>query len=167
MACASAAPAPDMSRWYPGDQICPRPDRCASMATKLTRVFGYVMPPIMIDAIEHCLKVYDINRLNRNQLTHFLPSAFTNSDLARLKGPRFDPQPIPDTLEDMRRVADEVILLVNYLGGIVNLINKRQVSEKPDRILPSLPDKPPLPERLWKPPPPPQGRKEQPGKGPG
>lgn len=123
------------------------------------------VPKEVAETIEHGLKLYDANRLNRNQLTHFLPAALVGSDLTRMKGPRFDPQPFPDSVGDLRRVADDLADLLEYFGKLLTIMHSRQYSQKPGGLLPPLPDKVPLPERLWKPPPPnPQGRKERPGK---
>jgi hypothetical protein len=38
------------------------------------------------------LKLYDANRINRNQLIHFAPSSLAGNDMTRLKGPRFNPE---------------------------------------------------------------------------
>jgi hypothetical protein len=105
-------------------------------------------PKPIKDAIAHGLKVYERNRINRNQLTHFLPTSLVGSDLARLKGPRFDPQPLPDDIGDLRRVADEIGGLLTYFGKLLSVIASRQYSLKLGGSFLQLPDTIPLPELL-------------------
>jgi hypothetical protein len=125
------------------------------------------LPEPVTKAILHGLKLFDANRINRNQLTHILPTALVSSDFARLKGPSFNPEPLPDDVSDLRRVADDIGRLQKYMGALLGIVASRQYSLKPGGILPPLPDPIPLPERLWKPPPAsPPKRKEPPGKGP-
>jgi hypothetical protein len=125
------------------------------------------LPEPVTTAIEHGLKLFDANRINRNQLTHFLPTALVESDFARLKGPSFDPQPLPDSVGDLRRVADDIGRLQVYFGALLGIVASRQYSLKPGGILPKLPDPIPLPEKLWKPPPPSgQGQSGGPDKAP-
>lgn len=124
------------------------------------------IPKPMSEAITHGLKLYERNRINRNQLTHFLPTALVGSDLARLKGPRFDPQPLPDNVSDLRRVADNIGDLLVYFGKLLTAVSSRQYSLKSGGVLPQLPDIIPLPDLLWTSPPPPPKHpkpKEQPG----
>jgi hypothetical protein len=109
------------------------------------------LPEPVTKTIEHGLKLFDANRINRNQLTHFLPTALVKSDFARLKGPSFDPKPLPDNVSDLRRVADDIGRLQVYLGALLSVVSTRQYSLKPGGTLPSLPELIPLPEMLWKP----------------
>jgi hypothetical protein len=140
-----------------------------AISTSITEILGKTAwPKPVADAILHGLKLYEANRINRNQLTHYLPSSFVGVDLARLKGPDFNPEPIPNDVTDLRRVADDIGRLLEYIGTIISIIYSRQYAGNANAILPPLPDTIPLPERLWKPPPPnPQGRKGSPGKAPG
>jgi hypothetical protein len=117
------------------------------------------LPEPVTKAIEHGLKLFDANRINRNQLTHFIPTALVGSDFARLKGPSFDPQPLPDDISDLRRVGDDIGRLQTYMGKLLAIVSSRQYSLKPGGVLPPLPDIIPLPDRLWKPPPPNPGER--------
>jgi hypothetical protein len=141
---------------------------CAAIRENLIKP---TIPKDVCERILNLLDVYEINRINRNQLVHFLPGAFKESDLGRMKGPRFDPQPIPDTINDIRRVANEIRAMSDQIGKLHMVIHGRSytVPGSPNALrFPLLPDRLPLPERLWKPPPPnPQGRRGQPGKSPG
>jgi hypothetical protein len=112
------------------------------------------MPQPVVDAILHGLKVYEANRLNRNQLTHFVPAVFTDEGLSRVKGPKFDPKPFLDSVDDLRRVADEIKVLIKYFDAVLAVIQTRRFSLKESGLFRSLPDIIPVPERLWKPLPP-------------
>jgi hypothetical protein len=110
------------------------------------------------DVTTFALKLYDINRINRNQLTHFTPlAAGSNVTLLRIKGPRHEPQTIPASLQDIRRIADDITTLGAFLGGVGNVLGweygKRRAPAKYQGAAPALPSRPPLPEMLWKPPP--------------
>jgi hypothetical protein len=119
-------------------------------------------PEPVVKAVEFGFKLYEANRINRNQLTHFIPAYVEGSDIARLKGPRFKPETFSDSTEDLRRVADDILELENYLSAVITNV---YAPRNPGAILPPLPGIIPLPERLWKPPPPnPPKRKEQPDK---
>lgn len=110
-------------------------------------------------AVEHCLALYDINRENRNQLTHFTIEAEQGEYvLARKSKTSIKPQSFPNTLGDLRRVADELHQLSWYISMVCcHLMTRANAAPW------SLPDKPPLPGKLWKPPPPTQSeRKRQP-----
>jgi hypothetical protein len=124
------------------------------------------LPFQLQERVEHGLKLYDANRINRNQLTHFMPAALEGSDLARLKGPTWNPEPFPDKIEDLRRVADDVGRLLDYFSALITIVYAQHLPRpKPNEaILLRLPDIIPLPERLWKPlPPNPPKPKGQPG----
>jgi hypothetical protein len=113
------------------------------------------------DAVIHGIRMYEACRINRNQLSHFLPKGLAGSDLARLKGPDFDPQPFPDSLADIRRVAEEIEALIAYLGGLFNFFRAR-FQNALRRAPTPLPAKPPLPKTLWHiPPPPPKPRRRK------
>jgi hypothetical protein len=117
------------------------------------------------------LEGYDVNRVNRNQLSHFSPvpsgsvlSVGKDLQFYRRKGPRFLADAIPSDLTSIRRVADDLVMLAAYLGAL-----NRYLHGKHEKLPPMpMPGKLPLPERLWTPPPPnPQGRKRPPGNSPG
>lgn len=113
-----------------------------------------------LDIVEHSddvkslvrdtLAVYDVNRLNRNQLTHFLPARDDSGRLKffRQKGPLLDLQPFPDDLKDIRRVAEDVEALSRHLTAVGQYF----LTKVHGAVRRPLPETPPLPERLWKPP---------------
>lgn len=107
------------------------------------------------EAVLHGIELYDICRENRNQLSHFLPSGFVGTDLARLKGADFDPQPFPDSLDDVRRVATDIAALLDYLSGLLNHFVAKNLYRWNPTEPPPLPDRLPLPTRLWSKPIPP------------
>lgn len=109
------------------------------------------------DAILHSIELYDRNRMNRNQLSHFMPSGGKDGiEFWRKKGPEIKPQPFASELKDIRRVGDEIISMQEYMTAVGNHLSALFHRQQPK----SLPEKPPLPERLWTPPPPdPKGRK--------
>lgn len=111
----------------------------------------------------HALEIYDINRINRNQLTHFLPSGSSDGlQFMRAKGPAYNPQPFPSSLADVRRVAEDLAKLSAYLAGLANWFAARTYKNYQHPPGP-LPEKPPVPDKLWKPAPPSQPkRKSQP-----
>lgn len=99
------------------------------------------------DAAVRAVAIYDVCRINRNQLSHFLPNGQVGSDLTRLKGPTFDPKPFPDSIQDIRRIAEDIEALLNYLSAVINhliALNYFPATEPPQ-----LPDKPPAPTMLW------------------
>jgi hypothetical protein len=115
------------------------------------------------EAVEHALVLYDKNRVNRNQLTHFLPTAGKEGvEFWRGKGPRLEADPIPNTVEDIRRVAAEITVARLYLGDLSNWLIARNADPVGLGGHFPLPDKPPLPERLWKPPPQDQSKRQPP-----
>lgn len=128
-------------------------------------------PDDIREAVLHGLELYDANRINRNQLTHFVPVTLEGTELARMKGPTWNPQPFSDSITDLRRVADEIGKLFDYLVEVSKVLYAHEYTKLPGYLpsdMPKLPDKLPVPKRLWTPPPPnPQGRKERPDKGPG
>lgn len=117
-------------------------------------------PPELQDAIEYALDLFDANRINRNQLTHFMPSGGQQGiELWRDKGPTIEARPFPSEVADLRRVAMDLYALRKYSGWVANWVLAVNRGFEPP---PSL-EKPPLPDRLWKPPPPNQrARKPQP-----
>ena len=110
-------------------------------------------------AILYALELYDVNRLNRNQLTHFLPLVGLDGlALFRQKGPFIWPEWFPSDLKSVRRVADELAVLANYLSDVGNYFIAKMKGTAPE----PLPERPPLPERLWKPRPQGQPKRQPP-----
>jgi hypothetical protein len=74
-----------------------------------------------------------------------------------MKGPNWNPRPFSDSVQDLRRVADDILNLFNYLVALSRILYSIDHSARPIALpeqSPPLPDKVSLPERLWKPPPP-------------
>lgn len=102
-------------------------------------------------AILHAMALHDVNRINRNQLTHFMPAKTEDGlEFWRVKGVQFNPQTVPSSTEKLRRVADDIWAFLWYLDAILRYLSAERRSQPP----PTLPEKPPVPERLWRPPPP-------------
>jgi hypothetical protein len=110
--------------------------------------------PKNVDDVFFALDLFEINRLNRNQLTHYLPAGNQSGEtefrrnkiLGGIGG-----ELIPNSVSDVRRVAEEIRALRSYLAQLHNhLTNLHYTAVYP------LPERPPLPERLLKPPPPDQ-----------
>lgn len=102
------------------------------------------------------LTLFDVNRRNRNQLTHYL---FGTTKEGRVlwnsENPSyaaiFDQQPVPSDLKSIRSVCEQLDELLIYASGIVGFFSNRHLGgffEPP----PPLPDKPALPKRIWQPP---------------
>jgi hypothetical protein len=107
------------------------------------------------------LEAYEVNRLNRNQLSHFTigPTGGAELELYRRKGPILMKESFPSALSDIRRVADDITLLVNYITDLAEYFLTKSRNSDPG----PLPGIFRAPKRLWTPPPPnPQGRKRQP-----
>lgn len=110
-------------------------------------------------AILCALALFDVNRMNRNQLTHFLPTGSRSGmEFWRNKGPSFDMDVIPSDVGTIRRVADEIRTAQAYQVNLANRLSARRENffAKPE----PLPEKPPLPERIWKP----QGQQKKQGR---
>lgn len=107
----------------------------------------------------HVLKVYDINRQNRNQLTHFMPGPGDSGMMQfwRQKGPKLEPQPLPCELKDIRRVATEILALSRNLVEIGMYF----LNHPYGNVRRPLPEKLPLPDKLWKPPPPDRSKRKR------
>jgi hypothetical protein len=112
----------------------------------------------LVSAITNVLDVYDVCRKNRNQLTHFdltLVSETRPWTLAlarKSRSPEYrKSEPFPDTIKDLRRVARDVRRLNAQLYLVERCVfrtyNPSSIWREP------LPDKLPIPELLWKPPP--------------
>lgn len=102
----------------------------------------------IVDSINNILKVHDICRQNRNSLTHFKMEFKGNDEgrLIRMKGPSMIRHPLPDDLEQFRRIADEIEALAAGLHTLWQNIDRRNKG-----IVEPLPKKLPLPNLLWKP----------------
>lgn len=112
------------------------------------------LPQTVIEYLNHELKVFDLCRRNRNQLTHFHVgfSADQGDGLQMTIKRRSKAQPspitIPDSLGDLRRVAQEIgDLRQNLTDFFMFLTTQGEVPPWP------LPRKLPLPELLESPPP--------------
>jgi hypothetical protein len=108
------------------------------------------------EAVLHAVKLYDVNRVNRNQLSHFLPGASKmGMEIRNNKTPDFsaifDAPVVRSELSDIRLVAAEIQALITYLEGMINYFFAGVVNILEPR---SLPEKPALPEFHWKPLPP-------------
>lgn len=107
------------------------------------------------DALSAILSLYNVNRENRNQLTHFVTIFDVGrGPFARKSKTSFQPQPFPSSLADIRRVADDIMILVVQL---LHFDSYLKVRSRTERI--PLPEIPPPPEKLWRPPP--QARSER------
>jgi hypothetical protein len=105
------------------------------------------------NVVLNALAAYDINRLNRNQLTHFLPMPTEKGiTLWRQKGPTMNPQPFPHELKDIRRVVEDLAKCRDHLAELGRFLMLKEYGN----LRRALPNKLPLPQRLWTPPPPAQ-----------
>lgn len=104
-----------------------------------------------IEEVSHVLKVYDICRQNRNQLTHFHPvrTGVNAIELMRTskKARSMDPDRFSESLGDIRRVAEDLQSLEGQLWLIDALFDGCQSHEP----MP-WPPKSPLPALLYVPP---------------
>jgi hypothetical protein len=100
----------------------------------------------LAQAIECYLKIYDACRQNRNALTHFTASIPSPSiELAksatftRMKGIKGEQNTLPSSLEDIRRVAEEIHTFVVYSWSLHKSLEARrkgQPSKLPQLVLP-------------------------------
>jgi hypothetical protein len=104
-------------------------------------------------AVLHILVLHDLNRMNRNQLTHFMPVKIESGiALWRVKGPNFTPLVIPDSVETLRHISEDINRFMWYVSAAITYLNQQRRGQSPS----PLPEKPPLPERLVRPLPPKQ-----------
>jgi hypothetical protein len=107
-----------------------------------------------LSALENALAVYDVCRRNRNQLTHFWAMggiAGGRTLYHRSKKPDdYFPDLFDSKLEDIRRVAEEIMALRDHLFQLEGAINGigRKAPGAP------WPSKLPVPKLLYEPPPP-------------
>lgn len=106
----------------------------------------------VIEYLDHELKVFDLCRRNRNQLTHFQigfeaePNGALQMAIKRRSKTQPDPVSIPEDLKDIRRVADEIgDLRQNLTDFFMFLTSQGEATPWP------LPGKLPLPALLESP----------------
>jgi hypothetical protein len=126
-----------------------------AMCDKIKEMLKILKFDADIDALIKCsLETYDKCRQNRNSLTHFtakIPLGKSKPDEAifvRMKGPPGQPNPLPSSLEDIRRIAFETQTLSVYLWKTYKALLGR---EQGLRI--ALPPLIAAPDLLWKSPP--------------
>jgi hypothetical protein len=102
------------------------------------------------------LDVYDACRINRNTLTHFTaslpdndPAKLKGATFVRMKGPTAKVDPLPSSLDDIRRVAYETLHISIYSWHIYKALVERAAG-RPAELPPLIAS----PDLLWKPPPP-------------
>ena len=145
---AAVAKLPEMEAWAIahdlGDiAICTR-------IAALLRVKG--RPEAAQYAIGNVLAVYDVCRQNRNQLTHFGVAQFADNFTIGRKSKKPDsrkPGMFPSSIEHVRRVVDEIKALEERMWFLTACQESFDNSGQAP-----WPAKLPLPEMLWKPPPP-------------
>ncbi|MGA8496319.1 MAG: hypothetical protein WB764_12630, partial [Xanthobacteraceae bacterium] len=128
-----------------------------SLCEKIKEMVKAVKPnPEVATVLNAYLKVYDACRINRNTLTHFTsatnpadPDDLLNAVFLRRKGPSGQPNPLPSTLKDIRRVAEEIHTLTIYSWRLYKALLARNEG-KPAELPPTIV----APDLLWKPPPP-------------
>jgi len=106
----------------------------------------------IIDHLMHAKAFYEVCRTNRNLYVHAAGSAAAKPGLTlvRRKGPRLFGSAIPDGIEDMRRVGEDIRTLIKFMDALALSI----FDAEPGKVQPlPLPKKPILPEPLLKPPP--------------
>jgi hypothetical protein len=127
-----------------------------SMCEKIKEMLK-IRPPEddVLTVLTSYLKAHDACRINRNTLTHFtgsLPSAQHNPSqvvFVRMKGPVPEQNPLPSSLEDIRRVAHETHTFAMYSWKLYKALVERYEGKQATLPPPIVP-----PELLWKPPPP-------------
>jgi hypothetical protein len=127
-----------------------------SLCEKIKEMVKVVRPdPDVATVLDAYLKAYDACRINRNTLTHFTSATnpadpdLLNAVFLRRKGPSGKPNPLPSTLKDIRRVAEEIHTLMIYSWKLYKALlarNEGKRAELPPIIV--------APDLLWKPPPP-------------
>jgi hypothetical protein len=97
--------------------------------------------PDLVALLEHAKKLYEACRLNRNQVCHFgICGTPEGNRMARRKGPALDAPLLPDSIEDIRRVGDEIKGLLTFLQEVVrHLVQRQQGQPTPSPDRPSLP----------------------------
>ena len=100
--------------------------------------------------VRDTIKLYGVNRVNRNHLIHFTTSGDVN-DLQFMKasGPAYSLRPIPSSVEDIRRVAENLKTLSDHLEAVADFFLSRVTTASGARHLP-LPQTPSVPELLLK-----------------
>jgi hypothetical protein len=108
------------------------------------------------EVLTYYLKAYDACRINRNTLTHFTgsisraaPDDLSKITFVRMKGPSGQQNPLPSSLEDIRRVAHETRVFALHSWKLYKALAARAEGKQASLPPPIAP-----PEPLWKPPPP-------------
>jgi hypothetical protein len=105
------------------------------------------MKPEIIDLLEHAAKIYDRCRTNRNTYVHASGGMIGRGgiSLMRKKGPTQFGDYIPDGLGDLRRVSEELFVLIHFLQEVaIYIMDVREGI----RVFPP-PEKPELPKEVW------------------
>lgn len=122
-------------------------------------------PDDLIEDLLHASKLYDRCRGNRNTFVHAGAAAMPrqardedNLTMTRTKGSSRLSPAIPDTLEDLRRVAEDISTLNGFLQRVFFRAAKANQGQptRPSR------ERPPLPASIWSPPPKAQSKRTRP-----
>lgn len=126
------------------------------------------MAESIIEDIKHANKCYDICRQNRNQFLHVTLVGTATTDgsairLGRKKGPKMHGPLLQDDLPTIRQICEDIEIIKGYVAGLTMSLTFRR-SAAPERTaeLPSWPERPALPELVWKPLPPSQPKRRSP-----
>lgn len=111
---------------------------------------GRGAPGEVMDEVNYLLCLYSANQENRNALSHYRlrasPEGREGDAPMRLVGfRRRETFEFDDSLEAMRRVADDMIALMQYANGTLMRIYHALEGDSP---LPPSPDRPVLPKKL-------------------
>jgi hypothetical protein len=116
----------------------------------------------LVTVITNALDAYNVCRQNRNQLTHFditfIPKEkkIPRLELAfarRSKSPEYrKSEPFPDNTKDLRRIARDIRQLNTHLYMVERCVFTNFNPSPVGQVAP-LPNRLPVPELLWKPPP--------------
>ena len=114
------------------------------------------LPEAVQEELAYASKCYDRCRNNRNSFVHAGLGGSGGEDgsilnLIRTKGHALRGEPLQDDLCTLRRVGEEIESITRYVSGLclwIELCLNRQRNGKRR----TLPDRPPLPEFVWKPP---------------
>jgi hypothetical protein len=104
-----------------------------SVARKMAEMLKLRPPPPDVGTLLTAfLKAYDVGRQNRNALTHFTtqtpkadPTNFAKAVFVRMKGESAKANPLPSSLEDVRRIALETHYLSIYSWQIYKALAAR------------------------------------------
>lgn len=101
-------------------------------------------------SLEHGLAAYDICRINRNHLNHYALASNRKGDwelrLHRVaRKPVRELVPLPDDLEDIRRVGEEIYSVRSFIERLTLAADNH-----PNALAPPLPESLALPKELHK-----------------